>query len=773
MFNRQTSTMLRMYCTNLLSCSIELLPYKSATQQKFNSSTKAWSIIVLFILCVFNTGKIIAQSIVTIPVETEKNVLVLQTDIEGRLGIIYFGSKLLNTREYAALPEQYNYNDENAGIGNNAYTSAGTWNLFEPAIQLMHADGNTSLELKYIGSETKKIDENVSQISILLKDPVYGDEITLYYKTYFKENVVEQWTVIRNTEKKPIRMQKYASANLYFMAHDYYLMHYNGGWGSEMKPEEDLLSHGIKSIDSKLGARANLFEPSAFMVSFDKPATEDEGNVLLGQLAWSGNFKIDFEVDSYKNLRLIGGINPYASEYTLAAGQQFITPALIYTFSSNGKGEASRNLHHWATKYRLLDGSGSRLTLLNNWEATYFNFDENKLVSLFKGAKKLGVDMFLLDDGWFGNKHPRDADTAGLGDWQENVKKLPHGIGYLVKEAQAAGVQFGIWVEPEMVNPKSELYEKHKDWVIRQPNRPEKYFRNQLVLDLSNPVVQNFVFGVLDTLFTKNPTLAFVKWDCNAVIYNAHSAYLQKQGLPQSQLYVDYVKGLYKVLERLRAKYPTVPMMLCSGGGGRVDYGALQYFTEYWPSDNTDPVERIFIQWEYSYFYPAIASCNHVTDWSKLPLKFKTDVAMMGKMGYDIVVNNLSEKDLQFSQQAVANYHSISDLVWHGDLYRLVNPKQNPLASLMFSSADKSRAVIFNYLTNTRFMQTATLQPVKLKGLNATKNYMVKEINLYPATVSPINSTMVYSGNFLMTIGINPDVNGQRTSVLLEVNEVK
>ena len=761
------------YAISAFNRLIELLMYKCATQQKFHSSTKPWSIVILLALFAVGGDKVFAQSIITIPIETEKNALILQTDKDGRLGIVYFGTRLLNSNEYATLPQQYNFVQDNSGRYNGAYTPAGTFNLVEPAVQVTHADGNTSLELKYISAETKKIDENVSLTSILLKDPLYADEIVLYYKTYFKENVVEQWSVIKNAEKKPVRMQKYASANLYFTAHDYYLMHYNGGWGAEMKPEEDLLSHGIKSIDSKLGTRANLYQPPTFMVSFDKPATEDEGNVLLGQLAWSGNFKIDFEVDSYKNLRLIAGINPYASEYMLAAGQEFTTPAFVYTFSTNGKGEASRNLHHWATKYRLLDGGGSRLTLLNNWEATYFGFDENKLVRLFKGAKTLGVDMFLLDDGWFGNKHPRNADTAGLGDWQENVKKLPHGIGYLVKEAQAAGVKFGIWVEPEMVNPKSELYEKHKDWVIRQPDRPEKYYRNQLVLDLSNPAVQNFVFGVLDTLFTKNPSLAFIKWDCNAVMYNAYSAYLQKQGLPQTQLYVDYVKGLYKVLERLRAKYPTVPMMLCSGGGGRVDYGALQYFTEYWPSDNTDPVERILIQWEYSYFYPAIASCNHVTDWSKLPLKFRTDVAMMGKMGYDIVVNNLSEKDLQFSQQAVATYRSISDLVWHGDLYRLADPKENPFASLMFSSSDKSRAVIFNYLTNTRFMQTATQQPVKLKGLDATKNYTVKEINLYPGTSSTVNASMVYSGNFLMTIGINPDVNGLRASVLLEVNAVK
>ena len=735
-----------------------------------NFQPSFYKIFSLLLLLSFTQIISFSQSIITIPVETEKNVLVLQTDHENRLGTIYFGAKLSNKKEYETIPHQYNLKDDEAGAYNSAYTPSGTWNLVEPAVQIIHADGNASLDLKYISFSTKKVDENVSIISVLLKDPIYADQVTLYYKIYFKENVIEQWSVINNGEKKPIRLQKYASANLYFGAKDFYLTHYSGVWGREMRPEEDHLSHGIKSIDSKLGTRANLFEPPTFMVSFDKPATEEEGKVLLGQLAWSGNFKIDFEIDVFKNLRLIAGINPYAAEYLLGASQDFKTPSFIYTFSDNGKGEASRNLHHWATKYRLLDGEGSRFTVLNNWESTYFDFDETKLVNLFKGAKKIGVDMFLLDDGWFGNKHPRNADNAGLGDWQENVKKLPHGIGYLVKEAKAAGVKFGIWVEPEMVNPKSELYEKHKDWVIRQPNRPEKYFRNQLVLDLSNPAVQNFVFGILDTLFTKNPELAFVKWDCNAVIYNAYSDYLQKQGLPQSQLFVDYVKGLYKVLDRVRAKYPKVPMMLCSGGGGRVDYGALQYFTEYWPSDNTDPLERIFIQWEYSYFYPAIASCNHITDWSKAPLKFRTDVAMMGKMGYDIVVGNLNEKDLAFSQQAVETYHSINDLIWHGDLFRLVNPRDNPVASLMFASQNKTRAVVFTYLADARFMPTATQQPILLKGLDPNKNYQIKEINLYPGVKSTLHSDRILSGNFLMTVGFNPDVNAGRTSVVLEIN---
>ena len=406
---------------------------------------------------------------------------------------------------------------------------------------------------------------------------------------------------------------------------------------------------------------------------------------------------------------------------------------------------------------------------MNNWEATYFDYDENKLVELFSGAKEIGVDMFLLDDGWFANKYPRNHDSAGLGDWQENVKKLPHGIGYLVKEAKAKDIKFGIWIEPEMVNPKSELYEQHKDWVLRQPQRPEHYFRNQLVLDLSNPEVQNFVFNVVDSLFIKNPELAFIKWDCNAVIYNAHSLYLAKQKIPQSHVYTDYVKGLYSVLERIRKKYPKVPMMLCSGGGGRVDYEALKYFTEFWPSDNTDPMERIFIQWENSYFFPAIASCNHVTDWSKVSLKFRTDVAMMGKLGFDIVVKHLNENDKQFTKQSLATYKSISPLVWHGDMYRLVNPWENDQASLMFVDKDKKRSVVFNYYTGHRYLPGAIPSPVKFKGLDPARKYSVKEINLYPGTTSPLKLDAKYSGEYLMTIGINPYLNAKRTSVILEV----
>ncbi|MET4081626.1 alpha-galactosidase [Pedobacter sp. UYP30] len=705
----------------------------------------------------------LAQSI-TIPIETKDNALVIQANSDKDLNVIYFGKKLAETDEYDKVSDLYKQRNDNSGVFRSVYTSSGSRNLLEPAITVTHADGDNSLDLKYVGHAVEKISDNVSLLSVVLKDPVYKFEVTLFYKTYFKENVVEQWSEIKHQEKGNVVLHKFASANLYLKSESYWLTHYHGNWAREMQPEEAKLTYGIKTLDSKLGTRANLYMPSVFMVSLNKPATENEGDVLFGALEYSGNFKVDLELDAQNGLRLIAGINNYASEYTLKPNKTFTTPKFLYTFSSKGKGEASRNMQRWARDYKLLDGNGERLTLLNNWESTFFDFNENKLFGLLKDTKNLGVDLFLLDDGWFANKYPRNGDNAGLGDWEPNKKKLPNGVASLVKQAGAEGVKFGIWIEPEMVNPKSELCENHPDWVIKEPARAEKYFRNQLVLDLSNPKVQDFVFGVVDHLFSENPKLAFIKWDCNAVIYNAHSAYLKNQ----SHFYIDYMRGLYNVLAKVRAKYPKVPMMLCSGGGGRVDYAALQYFTEFWPSDNTDPMERIFIQWEYSYFYPAITSANHVTDWGKQPIKFRTDVAMMGKLGFDLNVKTLSPTDLQFCKAAVQAYNGIKDVVWHGDQFRLANPTEGDVASLLYLTEDKSTGVIFNYLVNNRYAAGSQF-PIKLQGLKANKKYKLSEINLYPGTKSTVDEEKTYTGEFLMNVGFNPDVRAGRNSVILKL----
>jgi alpha-galactosidase len=406
------------------------------------------------------------------------------------------------------------------------------------------------------------------------------------------------------------------------------------------------------------------------------------------------------------------------------------------------------------------------MTLLNNWETTYFTFNEPKLAGLMDDAKTLGVDLFLLDDGWFGNKYPRNNDKAGLGDWQENKEKLPDGIASLVKTAESKGVKFGIWIEPEMVNPKSELYEKHPDWILKLPNRPEHYYRNQLVLDLTNPEVQDFVYHLVTDMMDKNPGIAYIKWDCNRMMTNAYSPYLKNQ---QSQLYIDYVNNLYKIFEKIRVKYPHLPIMLCSGGGGRVDYGALKYFTEFWASDDTDPLERVYIQWGYSYFFPALSVCNHVTSWGKQPIKFRVDVAMMGKLGFDIQVKGLTEPELKFCQQAVQNYKRLSDVVWKGDLYRIISPYKENRAVLMYVNEQKSKAVLYSYTLNSRYGEGFT--KVRLEGLNPDKNYKVEEVNLMPKPSFSDNGK-TFSGEYLMKEGLNVTNGKPLTSMILEITEL-
>ncbi|MEN3324749.1 alpha-galactosidase [Mariniflexile soesokkakense] len=710
-----------------------------------------------------------AQTI--IPIETKDFAMVFKTDNQNRLWNIYFGKKLSDISDYKDIDGQYYFPSSNAGMYNAAYTPSGTWNLSEPALQVKHFDGNLSTELHFVNVNTE-VNNEETITKITLTDPVYKLKVVLNYKVWSNLNVVEQWTDITNNEDGAIELNKYASANLYFTNKDFYLTHFQGEYLKEMQPVEEKLTQGLKTIESKLGTRAMLLGTPNFIVSFENHQSEDEGLVLLGQLAWSGNYKIDFEIDSYKNLRLIAGINPYESNYYLKKDETFKTPSLIYSISNKGTGLASRQLQSWAKKYRVLNGEGDRLTLLNNWEATYFDFNETKLSKLIKDTKDLGLDLFLLDDGWFGNKYPRNNDDAGLGDWEENRKKLPNGLGYLVKEAKKSKVKFGIWIEPEMANPESELFKNHPDWIIKQPERPEKLYRNQMVLDVTNPEVQDFIYDVVDNLFTQNPEIAFIKWDCNAVIYNAYSAYQQQKGIPQTHLYVDYVLGLYKVLERIREKYPKVPMMLCSGGGGRADYEFLKYFTEFWPSDDTDPIERIFIQWNYSYFFPAITMDCHVTNWGNQPIKLKVDVASMGKLGFDVDVSHMNEKDLEFTKTAIKNYNRFKNMVLHGEQYRLSSPYKNPFASLMYVHNNQSLAIMFNYLSSNRFMERMTKRPIKLKGLDANKKYSVKEINLYPGVKSTLNELIVYSGDFLMTVGVNPEVDTKRTSVILLIEEV-
>lgn len=704
----------------------------------------------LFLLLAAQVAHAVNDSIIRI--STRHLDLVLQVAENARLYQTYLGDKLLHEEDLSRLKWQVHAASDVSVSerGWEVYSGSGNEDFFEPALAVTHADGNPSTWLYYVSSSTHAVDGG-TQTDILLRDDRYPLEVTLHYVAYPEEDVIKTWSEIRHQEKKAVNLSAYASAMLYFSAPSYYLTEFSGDWAKEVQMSSQPLQFGKKVIDTKLGSRAAMHTQPFFMLGLGQPVQENQGAVLMGTLGWTGNFRFTFEVDNVGNLRVIPAINPYASVYALNRNEVFVTPEFIFTLSDEGTGKGSRNLQQWARKYQLKEGMGDRMSLLNNWENTAFDFDQRILGDLMKEAKDLGVDMFLLDDGWFGNKYPRKDDRAGLGDWEVTADKLPEGIPGLIRSAEEAGVKFGIWIEPEMVNPKSELFEKHPDWVIHYPNREVYYYRNQLVLDLCNPEVQDYVYGVIDKLLKENPEIAYFKWDCNSPITNIYSPYLKNQ---QGRLYIDHVRGIYEVMKRVKENYGHVPMMLCSGGGARCDYEALKYFTEFWCSDNTDPVERVYIQWGFSHFFPTKAMCAHVTSWNEqASVKFRTDVASMCKLGFDLGLHKLNGEELEYCRQAIQNWNRLKPVILDGQQYRLVSPYESNHMAVNYVNADQTQAVLFAYDVYPRFKEK--LFPVKLQGLDPNKRYLVKEINLMPGTQSEKEfHGKVFSGDYLMKVGL-------------------
>lgn len=704
----------------------------------------------LLIRMLFSVSDTFGQQ--NVAITTSHTALVYQVDTNRQLQQIYIGTRIGSPAIYRDV--NADFRNENPALGMGFPTGGATY-LNEPAIEVQHADGNMSLVLKVQNIQTRKVSEDITRTDIEMKDPAYPFWVTLHFEAYHNEDIIATWTTVRHKEEGAVMLDRFASAFINIDWDKTYLTHFYGEYEKEMEMNTALLQPGIFSVQSKLGIRTACNYNPSFFISPQQQINENDGEVLAGTLAYSGNFNIQFEqlklnIDMGNTLRIIPGINAYASHYTLQPGESFETPKFIFSYTRKGLGQISRNFHHWAINYGIYHGHQQRLTLLNNWEATYFDYDQDKLVSLFDGAKKLGVDMFLLDDGWFGNDYPRNSSYAGLGDWQANKKKLPDGIGYLARHATEKGLKFGIWIEPEMVNPASDLYKKHPDWVLTAPNRPQHLYRTQLVLDLINPAVQDFVFGVIDSLLKEAPSIAYIKWDCNRSMDNAYSPYLGKN---QNALYIRYTQAYYKVLDRIRKKYPDLQMMLCASGGGRVEYGALKYFQEFWPSDNTFPVDRIRLQYATSVFYPALAICAHVTAAGRESLKYKMDVAMSGKLGFDIDVHKLSPEALALARQTVDNYHKYRQIIHYGDLYRLVSPYTTNFSSLMYVDSSQSKAVLFAYSMET--MQQDSWPVWKLSGLDPHKNYRITEINL-PEGIPPSfkENGQVFSGVSLMQQGL-------------------
>lgn len=702
-------------------------------------------------------------------VDTPNSSLVFMVDKDRFLLHRHFGERL-DTPEAVA---DFVFEDERRYATFEAPSVFGGYYTGEPSIVATHADGNMTTDLRYMDHERKQIDGNIIETRIRMKDAVYGFFVTYIYQAYQAEDVITSKVVFDNREDGPVVLKQFASCDLNLTESEYWLSHFSGDWSTEMKLEEERLGHGIRIIDSKKGVRTSQHSNASFMLALGRPAEEEDGAVIGGALAWSGNYRICFEQDARQILHLNAGINPFESAYRLETGERFETPEFIFTYSANGKGPVSRRFHRWARRYALRDGEKPRPVVLNSWEGAYFDFDEKRLVKMMDDAAEMGIELFVLDDGWFGNRYPRNSTHAGLGDWQVNTEKLPSGLDYLIDHAEKSDLKFGIWIEPEMVNPKSELAEIHSDWIVQSPGRENLLFRNQLLLDLSNLAVQDFVFKSVDDLLSSHPRIAYIKWDCNRHVCNFGSPWLSEE--KQSHWWIDYTHGLYAVYARLMEKHPDVIFQACASGGGRVDYGSLPYHHEFWASDNTDALERIFIQWGTSHFYPAIGMAAHVSATPNhqtanvVPLKFRFDVAAAGRLGCELQLQDLTASELEFAKACIATYKRIRDVIACGDLYRLISPcRDGDKAALMYVSPEKDRAVAFLYAL--RYRPRFDYPVLKLRGLDPERKYRLVELNKESGVSCCVADGKVFDGNFLMKHGVRLEVRMPNQSVVLEIS---
>ena len=702
----------------------------------------------LLLLGALSAGTLAAKDYL---VSTRHTSLLIKADEGKQARFQYYGTRIAENE----IDGIYN-----AGLAYWAetYPCFGISSYGEKAFAVAHSDGNMSVDLVVEGVRQYS-DEEADITEITLKDKVYPLVVKQYYKAYKGTDIISTWVEITNNAKKALTLYKFASASLPVKRADNWLTHFHGTWGAENMMEEEKLTNGQKVIANKEGIRNTQTDNPSFMLTLDGCPQEENGRVIGASLAWSGNYLMKIIADNSR-INVIAGINEEVSHYILEPKETFVTPELAMTYSSEGKGGVSRAFHRWARAYKLNQGNKERDILLNSWEGVYFNVNQEGMDQMMKDMSAMGGELFVMDDGWFGDKYPRNDDKTSLGDWTVCKEKLPEGIGGLLASAKKHNIKFGIWIEPEMANTKSELFEKHPDWVLSQDNRPLTTGRggSQVVLDLTNPEVQDFVFGVVDKLMTEYPEIAYIKWDANAALMNYGSHYLPNQ--KQSHIYIEYHRGMNKVLERIRAKYPNLVIQACASGGGRVNYGFLPYFNEFWTSDDTDALQRIYMQWGVSNFYPSIAMASHVSanrnhqTGRVLPLKYRFDVAMSARLGMEIQPKDMTDADKAFAGRAIAAYKKIRPVVQFGDLYRLVSPyDKKGIASLMYATPEKDKAVLFVYKTEHFLNQL--MPDVVLSGLDENKTYRITDLTPENEQKPSALNGKVISGKILKEAGLS------------------
>ena len=680
----------------------------------------------------------------------------------NELQSVYWGKRLWRDDDLAAprSDREWASFDNSGNTTPQEYPGCGGGRYIEPCLKVTLPDGVRDLVLKYVSHQ---IDGDTLKIE--LKDMTYDLGATLVYRVYPDTGVIRKNAVITNRTKAPLTLESAQSGawNLP-RGEGYRLTYLTGRWAGEWQINQEPIHPGMKVIESRRGNTGHQANPW-FAIDEGGRAEEERGRVWFGALGWSGNWRLSIEQTSHQQVRVTGGFNPFDFSYPLAAGESLETPPFYAGFTDGGFGEASRILHRFERAYLLPGGltSRQRPVLYNSWEATTFSVDEPGQTALAQKAAKLGVERFVMDDGWFG---ARNNDRAGLGDWTINPKKFPNGLGPLIESVNKLGMDFGLWVEPEMVNPDSDLYRAHPDWAMHFPDRPRTEARNQLVLNMARNDVRDHIFGVLDRLLTENPKIAFLKWDMNRNF--SEPGWPEAAPADEKKLWIAYTRNVYEIIDRLRAKHPKLEIESCSGGGGRADMGILTRTEEVWTSDNTDAFDRLRIQEGFSYAYTPKTMMAWVTDvpnynGRSTPLQYRFLVAMTGSLGIGGNLNKWSDADMSLAAKMVDLYKSIRKTVQEGRLYRLFSPRGDGFTATQYVSEDGRQAVLFAFRTGQHYGYPPPT--VKLSGLEERAIYNVKTIDN-----KLVDRLPAVSGAYLMNQGLNLRLGGDfdSTAVLFE-----
>ncbi len=692
----------------------------------------------------------------SIVVNQKKDVFLLNTrsfsyafgiDDQGLVRHLHWGKKIDSVEDFEMpVLNEVSTNDPVFEITREEFPVYGSLRYKEHCLKVAFADGTREIVYQYCGYEVVRT-EAYEELILQLKDVHYDFIMELHYKIYEDDDLMERNVVLKNQTTQSIQIERLHSGQFHIPYEGLNFSNVHGHWGAEQQKFVQKVSYGKIVIENRRGISTHNHNPYFIL---DKDATQTTGDVYFGALKMSGNFSGVIEQTPYGETLAQIGLNSHDFQLELKAGEEFEAPAILCGYSADGFETMSHNLHRFARKYILREDY--KPVLYNSWEATEFKVNSQEQIKLAKKAKEIGAELFVLDDGWFGERHGIDN---GLGDWYVNESKFPNGIDELITEVKAMDMMFGIWVEPEMVNPKAQLYADHPDWIYHYDTRISDTSRGQYVLNMTKKEVQDFVYEMLDDLLSQHE-IDYIKWDANRPI---------SQTGVEKDIWYKHIKAVYDIVTELKKKHPNVLFEACASGGGRIDYGILGIFDDFWTSDNTDAYDRLYIQDTYSYIYPIKAMRAWVTDCPNflsgrvIPIKFRYHSAMMGALGVGCNILKFTEEDMELSREMISQYKEIRPIVQDGDFYRLENVSENQY--FLYEYLKGEQGLIFAFLPQSKVGHRGTT--IHLRGLEAEAVY----------TLQTDDGEITKSGSYLMNHGLELHLKGDYASTLIRFTKRK